>query len=175
MAALIDGEGSIHIINDSKKESSYILKLKITMTNRLVLEKVQERFGGRLHGPYMHSGLHNLPTWEWNITSRAVYNLLLELYPYMIVKREQAHIAIDFYHASFMCRGYRNQYNPITDQEIKDRHTWYLAMKFANKYGVDYNGKAQYLTEEEDSTVTIRCTIESENSCRESEVGIFSD
>jgi hypothetical protein len=124
-AGLLDGEGSILI---ERRGRYHLLRLKITMTNEAVLKAMKASFGGHLFGPYKHSGIiHHLPTWEWTIIGRAARDFLIEVQPLLIVKQEEAHIALDFARALYW-KGNRNQWNPITEEEITDREIWRFAL-----------------------------------------------
>jgi len=100
LAGLFDGEGSINIFKQSNKKdrinSGYFLEISIGNTHKGVLQWVLENFGGRLTHNAEQYTKRNHRTWRWRASSNEACAVLKILLPYLIVKREQAQLAIEF-------------------------------------------------------------------------------
>ncbi len=98
LAGLFDGEGSINIFKQAKKEDRvyprYFLEISIINTHKGVLQWVLENFGGRLSIEQEPKRHHR--TWRWRASSNEAYHVLLAMFPYLLVKKEQARVAIEF-------------------------------------------------------------------------------
>ena len=97
LAGLIDGEGCICVVRWRNKAggTQYQLRLRITNTNRTVLEWVAERFGGQIHADRTHPAMWK-PKFVWDVSSRTASRILELVSPYMIIKREKARLALEF-------------------------------------------------------------------------------
>jgi hypothetical protein len=128
LAGLVDGEGSILII----KQPTHTLHLKITMTNYEVLKAVQDTFGGHLYGPYKHKGaIHKRRHWEYRAETKLALEILKKIYPFLIVKKDEASCAIEFGEYMYVWlkkQPYHNQWNPISQDELDNREIWRLAL-----------------------------------------------
>ena len=102
LAAFIDGEGSISLNQCHRGESrtkSYVLRLRITNTDRSVLEWIAATVG---HGAIIvkkrckaKNGMTR-PAWEWYLANKRASALLQEILPYMKIKRKQAELGIEY-------------------------------------------------------------------------------
>jgi hypothetical protein len=92
-AGLFDGEGSINIKTPgtSSRTTGFSLVIQVTQTNLAPLLWLQERWGGSV-SPIKR----RKPTWAWNAGSRLAEKFLLDVLAFLIVKREQAMIAVEF-------------------------------------------------------------------------------
>lgn len=108
MAGFMDGEGCFSIVkahsitkraDGSKKRGvRFHLHIKITNTNLAVLEWIVTHFGGQISSKKTWS---NHPTWkdryEWTLTGYGrMEKVILSILPYLIIKREQALVALEF-------------------------------------------------------------------------------
>lgn len=134
LAGIIDGEGCL-TIQRSMTARSHTFKIKISMTHKKVLETIKYNFGGHLWGPYKHNGRKKEKlVWEWCVYGKEAFELLKKVKKYLIVKREEAHVAFDFCRQVF----YRERHfgpTQLTEEEITDRNIWYLALKFYKRGG----------------------------------------
>lgn len=130
-AGLMDGEGSV-IIHKSKR--SYWLQTRITNTDRGLLEFMKRNFGGFIAkqgaaGP--NSGPRRTKEcWYWAITTNQAAAFLVEVIPYLIVKKPQAEIAIEFQDRIHKANGIR-----LTDEELKIRESYKQRISCLNKTG----------------------------------------
>lgn len=97
-AGLVDGEGYIGIRTVARTSSQapggrrVFYVMQVTVTNSCVdpLLIGQERWGGHVRAA---KGV-NKPVWRWQLTSRNGADFLREIRPYLIIKREQADLAL---------------------------------------------------------------------------------
>ena len=105
LAGFMDGEGTFsivktyehrrHVDGTKVKNIRYHLHVKITNTNKKVLDWIVEHFGGQL--AERKRVMTEKRKWELSITSnRAMERFILSIMPYLIVKREQAAVALSF-------------------------------------------------------------------------------
>lgn len=96
LAAMIDGEGTIMIEKNKplkKKNIGYVLSVKVYNTNKELMEWLKTNFGGGVHSRKYEE---NKTTYTWHIHSENAYKILKRTMDYLIIKREQAELAIDF-------------------------------------------------------------------------------
>ncbi len=120
MAGLVDGEGYICGTYHSDKYS-YTLRLQVTNTNYGVMLWMQKKFGASI----VSKGLPKKSTWKqaWtaNFYSSYAKEVIRLIEPYLIIKKEQALLALQF----------------PTDRSVQPqtRRQIYLALKEMNKLG----------------------------------------
>ena len=102
-AGLFDGEGSIVIgVSKPNKNNTIVspnhwLQVGITNTDRRIIDWLSKMYGGHIsdnsHAPSRKS---QRPCWQWRILSNQAIPFLKNILPYLICKKEQAIIAIEF-------------------------------------------------------------------------------
>lgn len=108
MAGIMDGEGCFTIcrsFNNDREGNTlfsqyrYQARICITNTSETLLKWVTDNFGGSYRfkpnaGNFENSGLIG----EWNFTggNKAMEKFLLSLLPYLVIKKDQAKILIEF-------------------------------------------------------------------------------
>lgn len=98
LAGLIDGEGYIYIVKGSVKKSKVYMRMgvKIAMIdNSFLLSRAQKVWGGYIRNRKARSDKHRA-TVEWIIQDLKAERLLNELLSFLILKKDQAKIAIEF-------------------------------------------------------------------------------
>lgn len=93
VAGLLDGEGTILIY---KVVDYYQLSVRIVNTDLKVLESLKSLFGGCISGKCEKISKRTRPCWTWEIQGPKAAELLVELYPYVLVKRDQTRLALEF-------------------------------------------------------------------------------
>mgnify|MGYP001574177268 CR=1 FL=1 len=98
-AGLFDGEGCIMIKRDynnrqGKRQVTFSLRLILTNNHVGALEKFKLIAGniGSIR-QWSRDGRKN-PTWDWRTASKQAETVLKLLLPYLVVKREQAELAL---------------------------------------------------------------------------------
>ena len=110
-AGLFDGEGTVYIYRQdwnkykdkewfrnrkSNSSPSYRLSVKITNTNKDCLEFIQKRLGGTIYAYKDRRSSLGKTQYTWNIYANNALRLLSKMLPYLIIKEEQAKVAIKF-------------------------------------------------------------------------------
>ena len=99
LAGLVDGEGCISIqYGKGRRNPTYSAKLVIAMTDYGMIEWLKNTFGcGSIWTAY-RSKSSARPNWKdihyWQLGSLAALDILRGVYPYLLLKREQAEAAI---------------------------------------------------------------------------------
>ena len=94
IAGFFDGEGCVRIKRANQGGNSYYLIAHITNTNPIILKKVQELFGGNTR---LQEKGRNKPVYNWYITSSEANDFLKTLQPFLIEKKSQAELGINFH------------------------------------------------------------------------------
>lgn len=104
LAGFIDGEGSIFITTRKpriEKENNYqysvqhYLYLVVVNTNPKPIKLLKEVFGGRIYS-LRGTSCGWRPTWRWETVCKKAESIIRELLPYLIVKKEEAELALEF-------------------------------------------------------------------------------
>jgi len=102
LAGIIDGEGSLMIkrtIRPDCVNPCYFTRVSVKNVNEEVLKLMQKTFGGSVRqDPKIYrsvsgfAGRHRM--WVYDTHDRAATRLVRSLVPYLIIKREQAHVLL---------------------------------------------------------------------------------
>lgn len=101
IAGLIDGDGSITIVNRNykykeNKGKSYRIKICIYNCNTKLATNLKETFGGKTRSNHINK---KHPKWrncqEYSIQDNKAIDLIINIQPFLIVKGEQAHLALE--------------------------------------------------------------------------------
>ncbi len=107
LAALTDGEGSFSIFKRNRRDAKNpTIECHFTISNtdkRLLLE-AQKNFGGSLNGPYSYSPMAKRPHWVLTFSRLKIKEILPELLPYLISKRERGTLLLE---AARILNGHR--------------------------------------------------------------------
>jgi hypothetical protein len=106
LAGFMDGEGSFSIVKTyqivkavdgtKSKNARYHLHIKIANTNLPVLQWIVDNFGGTVYTKKNWKAEWK-QRYDWTITKNSrMEAFILGILPYLIIKREQAKIALDF-------------------------------------------------------------------------------
>jgi hypothetical protein len=92
-AGFFDGEGSMNIRNPGStiKNPGYSLTLNVAQSCEAPLIWLSARWGGSVR-PMKRPK----PVWEWNLGSLSASKFLQDILPFLMVKQEQALVAIEF-------------------------------------------------------------------------------
>lgn len=108
VAGLFDGEGYIRIatFKQSKLHTRMQLFGGIGMTYLPVIQQLQERFGGSVQcNDHSRRNAAHRPQHFWLVSSVKAANFLKSVVPHLIVKREEALLAIEFQNSIDEWRG----------------------------------------------------------------------
>jgi len=113
-AGFIDGEGCVALVRDTTR-GTYV-RLSVGQRTREPLTFLCELFGGSIHQEKTR------PMWKWVVSHRTASKALTELLPYLVVKQDQAALALRF-QSRRRVGGKRGAVNPQQDDQD------YLTMK----------------------------------------------
>jgi hypothetical protein len=100
LAGLIDGEGCLTIVKTkpsakyARRSPSYYLRLTIQMIHRGVMDKVCEVVGSGSVKKYANGSRR--PLYRLEIGGENAKNLIERIFPYLIVKKEEALLCLKF-------------------------------------------------------------------------------
>ena len=96
LAGFFDGEGYVGV--KYQAPGHHMLQASVTNNYRPVLELYLERYGGRIYQPQLPSQpeKEGKLAWTWKVYGQGVIDMLRELLPYLVGKREQAELAVLF-------------------------------------------------------------------------------
>lgn len=98
LAGILDGEGSIQIEIQSKnhvrKTNYYSIRLLVINTDKFLMDWLESNFGGKVTARKLIPNRRQC--YKWNICSFKAAEILQECLPFMIVKKREAQVLIDF-------------------------------------------------------------------------------
>ena len=121
LAGFFDGEGSIIIGKSGIGRSNYLqLAISICQTRLIPLRVFKEHFGGSLY----YRDEDKKWSWLWQLGGRKASDFLESIKPFLIVKAEEADIAIEFQKLKT-----RNNKKRLTKEEIRQRESLSNALR----------------------------------------------
>lgn len=131
-AGLFDGEGCIHIRRTKTKTQrvTYALVCKVSMCNFPALEQLHNSFGGSLIKERKHKySNRNNKLWTWTASCVMAKNFLLQIVPFLRIKKEEADLALLFQQGkqSGAIEGWGNK--PKTEEELEVEEAQYTQMR----------------------------------------------
>jgi hypothetical protein len=144
-AGFIDADGALtlnkHYRSKHTGEIFYsvnvVMDLRGDSKNQLILNKLQKMFGGAIRGPFEHTMSYTNKKFlkiRWHIMAQKAYNCINLIYPYLLLKKEQAKIIKNYYER--ILERKKHKIRKIKSTEIEYRHNAYLEMKELNKRGI---------------------------------------
>ena len=96
LAGIVDGEGTISL-RCRKRHGSLDLRLQVAGTDNSLMEWLTENFGGSVHISRRISRFNPLhkPCSLWHVNGGQAYEVITQLKPLLIIKREQATLALE--------------------------------------------------------------------------------
>ena len=137
-AGFFDGEGCVHLTRRQRKKSKnieYELRLSIAQAVKLPLEKWEILFGGQITIINPKNEINKF--FIWQVSSLDTLKILKLLEPYLILKKEQANVALEF-EKLYIGKGNRNK---LTEENINKRQALYLRLKELKHKGKVKNDK----------------------------------
>ena len=142
IAGLFDEEGSINlskakgITKDRFKTPSYILRARVRMTDEHIVRWLHIVVGGRFYGPSNHKGRgsNSKPYYEWCVAGKNAVEFLLQIYPYLKIKKFQADVA--FKYGRTLHKRIGGIKTRLPDEVISRREELRSEMLFLNRRGL---------------------------------------
>ena len=137
LAAYVDGEGTIEIYKENRKDGyiEFALRLHVTNSDRRLLEWIENRFGGYISPPRV-SRPKQKAVYDWRVRSYSAYKLIIQFRKFLIIKGERADIAILFWEECGR-RTRRMSGNGRPNWMKQKQESYYQEMKQLNKRGVE--------------------------------------
>ena len=131
-AGLFDGEGCISINKTSGgkrqyKRNGFQLRVSVTNTNIEVLEMLQDAYGGKV---YIREKKNARSYGNWITVSNQCVVPLSAWMPFLIIKRQQAVIALDFQS--------KRKTNKTDEEWLQDFSSYEKIRKLNARYGSEY-------------------------------------
>lgn len=140
-AGFFDADGAVMVHRCRK---SYNLTVRVSQSSREVLDSFRTNYDGKVQGPYNRAGESNSkPFYFWAIDAAKAEKFLVDVLPYVIVKRERVELALEFRKlfkgANILPRGstaanYPERFNHI----YRLREDVYNQMRVLNQRGVQH-------------------------------------
>ena len=127
-AGLFDGEGCIAIRKMKQKNSRYCFSLTcvVNMTDPRPVRALMEHFGyGTVSQGQAHP-IYRRPI-RWTIVCQTAADFLRQVQPYLLVKREEAALALEFQAHIEQTKGYWRR--PDADEVLKYRERCYRRLQ----------------------------------------------
>jgi hypothetical protein len=101
-AGFFDGEGSVGIyLYTGKNRHAFNLQMTAGQVDIRPLLLLREIFGGRIETQYAGKAGRGRTLWRWSAGGReAIGEALRAMIPYLVVKREQAQVVLDYLDSS---------------------------------------------------------------------------
>lgn len=96
LAGIIDGEGYIGInLQKQKKCNRYRIRLCVCNTNLELLTWLVDNFGGGIYEKRVYKSNHS-KSFNWSVGDKSAEEILTVVYPYLIIKKKQAELALAY-------------------------------------------------------------------------------
>jgi hypothetical protein len=140
-AGIVDGEGSIAIIKRSRSDAKcvnngYAMQIVVGNTDIKMIEKLVELWGGSICHKNSDTRVNRSDSWAWCVTAQKAANVLLEIVPFLVTKKNQAIVAMEFQDRLTRGLGFKgpngNRASGLSEVEMEIRTLLYLKMKELN-------------------------------------------
>jgi hypothetical protein len=137
-AGFVDGEGTISLNRAARLRARagfrYQPDLSMANTCRMVLERIVEMCGnGRIEVTNTVHPIHKLG-YRLRFTSNQIRHVLPQLYPYLIIKRKQAELLLEFL-------GFTVKYQHLSDDQYHRTETLRQELQALNRRGTTVEEK----------------------------------
>ena len=133
LAGLMDGEGSISIYYRNIGQKHYFVPVvKIGMTYTELIQFLRGKYGGHLY--WRKTQPYHKPLLTLALTGKKVLPILEDIYPFLIVKREQAKIVFEFFSGQMAQSEWHSQTMPA--EEWARRKKLHQRIRMLNQRGI---------------------------------------
>lgn len=162
VSGLIDGEGCISITKTKPQKGTgqispkYEANLTVASTNEEVINWLIENFGGHFHYKKVYSIRHK-PSFTWELSSRKLYPFLKNIYPYLIIKKKQAKLVLEY--LKNKQTSFKVSCNRMSKEELSFRENYYLKNKKLNHRGISKSVETIRSSSQVDGDIVRAATI----------------
>jgi hypothetical protein len=130
-SGVLDSEGSIFIKKSKTKKSViHSLELEIVMTHKPTIERLHNMFGiGSMRAVKRNKAKHHKQAWKVVFSANQAETILNVVLPYMITKKEEAELALEFVEL----KRSRVGRSGLSEEMIELREMYYQKMKELKK------------------------------------------
>jgi len=143
LAGLLDGEGCITIKRSRpnprpelyRRTETYVFSLCIEMSDPRPINLFCDTFGLTMHhntSRHLRNPERHRCLYVAQIGREYGYSILKTLLPYLVSKREEAELAIEFYEKCFLAHNHRakgRNRRPVPIAMLEERHSYYLKLR----------------------------------------------
>ncbi len=162
LAGLFDGEGTIginsgysqkYVEKNRNSDMGYGVYVRIGMNDETSIRRYHDFFGvGQYFPEKSYKGYRAMHRWQSRNQSD-VKQVLIELEPFLRLKKPQSHLALRFLEECTRPKGVRIGI-PFTEEMVKKRYEFYIQMKILN--GVDVTDYSPATTKRMGRPLSIR-------------------
>lgn len=115
VAGLFDGEGCVSILKNGigRRNPLYQLHAIISMTHKVTLQRIRQRFGGSLY-EVERDVLTRQTSWRLDISGLKARIFFCALYPYVVIKKKVVTVALRLYKVKDESNAYRDENRTTT-------------------------------------------------------------
>ncbi len=122
LAGLVDGEGCVYITNSAS--GVYTLVLSIQMTDFSAINEIKEIVGiGRISQCSLKTK-GGRTMWKWTAFSKAAGEVITQILPYLVTKKEQAQVGLQF-----LSLGKGNRWHPPSEEMRNEKKRLFLILR----------------------------------------------
>jgi hypothetical protein len=140
LAAFIDGEGSIVINKAGKNGTRFTVRISISNTDPRLIHWIKNTFGGSVCIHRVSNPKHR-DSMKWDAACREAQTILQNCYQYLIIKREQADVALAYYETvPTQCMGSTRIKPEVIEkrQELRDKISRLKKVSLPMDVDIDY-------------------------------------
>lgn len=132
IAGILDGEGFI-TIDHSRKENKYRVCVGVGNTAKILLDWLQACFGGGIVKSRKPEGYRDF--YQWRLFHGVACEFLLQVIPYLKLKRGQAELAIRFQEQKYNPQTGKRKGRPRTSDELAYEEACHILLHSMNRTG----------------------------------------
>lgn len=139
MAGFIDGEGCLSIVRAQPRGRTRSIghrPMVIVANTNVASFDIFVKYYGSKRSPSKKKPNHKI-RWVWTCPAGKIYHLLKDVYPYLILKKKQAEIILDFLESTNNHRGHRWG-TLLPEGELAKREVFCQQIQELNRKGDDY-------------------------------------
>lgn len=144
IAGFIDGEGCIHIRKYKQGNGNirYEARLNACQQNPAPLKFIQKLYGGSVHSrnSAFHQKRGDKPISQYSIGQATSINIIKDIFPYLIVKKKHAKVALIFHR---FLKEHSNNGSQSSARLLNNLEKFKLLMNSINKGGERYHESYQ--------------------------------